>query len=308
MSRTTSTARQPGPDRLVTMTSSADDGPAPTSGGTHLDRHETADRLRTQDGRTVGSVASSAGVTVRTLHHWESVGLVVPSARTPSGYRLYDPPDVARVRRVVFYRALGMSLEDIGQVLDGSADQQAQMLRARRAELVAHTSHLQQMVAAVDRLVEAAETGILLTEDEQVEIFGASWQPSWVAEAGERWGGSAQWTEYAERAATMTADDWRAVAGEATGLTDALAAALSSGVAPGTPEAGALAERHRAWIGTYFACSREMQVCLARSYTDDPRYREHYDSLAPGLATWLRQVVEADAQVHGIDPESASWE
>jgi len=308
MSRTTSTAPRPGPDRLVVMTSPADDRPDPTSGGTHLDRHATADLPQVQDGSTVGSVASSAGVTVRTLHHWESVGLVVPSARTSSGYRLYAPSDVARVHRVVFYRGLGMSLEDIGQVLDGPAAQQAQMLRAQRADLVARASHLRQMVAAVDRLVEAAETGILLTDEEQVEIFGASWQPSWVTEAGERWSGSTQWAEYAERAASMTADDWRAVAGEATGLTDDLAAALRSGVAPGTPEAEALAERHRAWVGTYFACTREMQVCLARSYTDDPRYREHYDSLEVGLAAWVRQVIEADAQAHGIDPASAAWE
>src|SRR5699024_3086900 len=88
----------------------------------------------------------------------------------------------------------------------------------------------------------------------------------------------------------------------------ALADALARGVAPGSEEAGRLAERHRATISRHYECTRSMQVVLARMYTEDPRFAAHYDQRAEGLAAWLRAVIEEDARAHGIDPETAGWQ
>lgn len=258
--------------------------------------------------RTVGEVARLAGVTVRTLHHWDTIGLVAPSGRSSGGYRLYRAADVARVHRVLLYRELGLPLERIGELLAVPGATSAVTLRQQRAELAAHITRLQSMAAAVDRLVEAADRGILLSDEEQVAIFGDGWQPSWVAEARDRWGDSTQWAEYAERSAGMDADDWQQVADRAAALSQRLVDAMAAGVEPGSPEADVVAELHRASIDEHFTCSRSMQVCLARTYTDDPRFRAHYDDLAPGLAAWLRAVIEESARAHGVAPETATWE
>ncbi|ACZ23307.1 predicted transcriptional regulator [Sanguibacter keddieii DSM 10542] len=258
--------------------------------------------------RTVGDVARLAGVTVRTLHHWDTIGLVAPSGRSSGGYRLYRAADVARVHRVLLYRELGLPLERISELLDAPGATSAATLREQRAELAAHISRLQSMVVAVDRLVEAADRGILLSDEEQVAIFGDGWQPSWVAEAHDRWGDSTQWAEYAERSASMDADDWQQVADRAAALSQRLVDAMAAGVQPGSPEADAVAELHRASIDEHFTCSRSMQVCLARTYTDDPRFRAHYEGLSPGLAAWLRAVIEESARAHDVDPETATWE
>ena len=257
--------------------------------------------------QTVGEVARRAGVTVRTLHHWDTVGLVSPSGRTSGGYRLYAPADVARVHRVLLYRELGLPLERIAGLLDAPGATSVATLREQRAALDAHIARLQSTAAAVDRLIEAADRGVLLSDEEQVEIFGEAWQPSWVGEAHDRWGDSAQWAEYAERSAGMTADDWQQVADRSAALSQRLVDAMTAGVEPGSPEADSVAELHRASIDEHFTCSRSMQVCLARTYTDDPRFRAHYEDLAPGLATWLRAVVEESARAHGVDPETATW-
>ncbi|WP_051797617.1 MerR family transcriptional regulator [Streptomyces sp. NRRL S-337] len=260
------------------------------------------------EGLTVGRTAALVGVSVKTLHHWDAIELVRPSGRTWAGYRVYSGDDVARIHRVLVYRELGIPLADIGRILDDPDTHARDHLRRQRSQLTERISRLQKMVDAVDRMLAASKTGMRLTPEQQVEIFGADWQPARVEEAEERWGDSAQWAQYAERAAEMTPEDWKGVAVATEALNADLAAACRAGVAPGSAEANVLAERHRALISTYFDCPHPRQVCIGRLYVSEPGYAEYYDALAPGLTVWLRDAIFANAETHGVDPESATWE
>lgn len=259
------------------------------------------------DGLTVGGAASVVGVTVRTLHHWDEVGLAGPSQRTSGGHRLYDAADVARLHRVRLYRELGVPLADIAQLLDAPTEDAEESLTRQRDQVREHIARLERSADALDRLIEARRSGILLPHDEQVAIFGTTWQPSRQVEARERWGDSEQWAQYAERAADRSPEDWRRVMADLEVLHTDLARALREGVLPGSGRANALAERHRASMGAYFDCTHSMHVCLARSYAEDPGFRSFYDDIEQGLAEWLRDVVDANAVVHGVDPETATW-
>ncbi|SNR25014.1 MerR family transcriptional regulator [Actinomadura mexicana] len=258
-------------------------------------------------GLTIGAAASHAGVTVRTLHHWDAIGLVRPSERTAGGYRLYSAADVARINRVLIYRELGLSLDDIGELLDAPAVDMTVPLRQQRAQLLDRISRLQAMVDAVDRMIEAASAGILLSAEEQAAIFGQRWKPSWLADARERWGETAQWAQSAERAAGRAPEDWQQIADDIATLENDLATAKRAGVRPGSAEADVLAERHRASIGEYFDCTHSMQVCLGRRYAADPGFAAYYDAIEPGLTSWLRDIIDANARGKGIDPDSATW-
>jgi DNA-binding transcriptional MerR regulator len=259
------------------------------------------------DGLTVGAAAAHAGVTVRTLHHWDAIGLVSPSERTPGGYRLYTAADVTRIHRVLIYRELGLSLESIGELLHAPISDTAASLHRQRAQLLDHVSRLQQMVASVDRMIEAADVGILLSPEEQVAIFGSDWQPSWVTEAHDRWGHTPQWAQYAENAAGRSTQDWQQIADNVKTLDHDLAAAKRADVKPGTEQANALAQRHRASINAYFHCTASMHVCLGKTYTTNPGYVAHYEAIEPGLSNWLRSIIEANAHTEGIDPDTATW-
>ncbi|WP_328807775.1 MerR family transcriptional regulator [Nonomuraea antri] len=258
-------------------------------------------------GLTVGAAAAHAGVTVRTLHHWDRIGLVRPSGRTSGGYRLYSAAEVARIHRVLIYRELGLSLDDIGELLDAPAADMTVPLRQQRDQLLDRISRLQGMVDAVDRMIEAASAGILLSAEEQVAIFGQRWQPSWAAGARERWGHTAQWAQYAERAASRSAEDWQQIADAIVTLESDLAAAKRAGVSPGSAAAGELAERHRASLGAYFDCTLSMQVCLGRQQAADPGFTAYYDAIEPGLGGWLRDIIDANALAQGVDPDTAVW-
>jgi len=260
------------------------------------------------DGLTVGQAAALVGVSVKTLHHWDEVGLVRPSSRTAAGYRVYSGEDIARVHRVLVYRELGFELAAIGRLLDDPDLDAREHLHRQRSQLLERIGRLERMVGAVDRMLEASRRGILLTPREQVEIFGDTWRPEWAEEAKRRWGDTAQWRQYAERAATMSPLDWKAHAADVDALHAELAGAARAGIDPGSERARELAERHREQMSTYFDCTHSMHACLARRYTEEAEFAEYYEAMAPGLSRWLRGAVFANARAHGVDPETAVWE
>ena len=263
---------------------------------------------------TVGAVAALVGVSVRTLHYWDTIGLVRPSQRSWSGYRLYSPADVTRLHQVLVYRETGLPLACIGELLDDPGTDALAHLRRQRDLLTEQLSRTMRMVRAVDTLIDRTLSTVgtsprsgPLSPAEQAEILGTDWSPQYVAEAQERWGDTPEWAEATARQAAMTREDWEQVKARTLALEADLVAAMARGVEPGSQEANALAERHRADLGQWFTVTYPKQVLIARGYTADPRFAAHYDRQAPGLAAWLQQVVNANATAHGVDVEHATW-
>ncbi|MFE2291101.1 MerR family transcriptional regulator [Streptomyces sp. NPDC059452] len=260
------------------------------------------------DGLTVGQVAKRLDVTVRALHHWDETGLARPSLRTAAGYRLYTTDDLERLHRIVVYRELGLGLDRIRAVLDDSTADVPGALRAQRDQVAERIDRLQRLGAGLDRMIEAHERGLLLTVEQQAAIFGPRWDPDGPAQARRRYGDTTQWRQYAERSASRGPEEWQAIADDIAGFDRALGDAMDTGVTPGSPEAHQLVERHREVFASHFPLTRQMQVCLGRMYEDDPGFAAHYDGIRPGLATWFRRIIDADARAHGIDPDTATWD
>ncbi|MFG2587640.1 MerR family transcriptional regulator [Streptomyces sp. NPDC048438] len=262
----------------------------------------------TDDDLTVGQVSARLGVTVRALHHWDEIGLARPSLRTTAGYRLYTAADLERLHRIVVYREIGLGLDRIRTVLDDSTADVPGALRAQRTQVAERIDRLQRLSAGLDRMIDAHERGLLLTAEQQAAVFGPTWDPDWPAEARRRYGDTTQWLQYAERSASRDPEEWKAVAEAVAGLDRALGDAMDEGVAPGSPEADQLVERHREVFASYFPLTRQMQVCLGRMYEADPGFTAHYDGIRTGLAAWFRRIVDASARAHGIDPDTATWQ
>ena len=260
------------------------------------------------DGLTVGRTAELVGVSVRTLHHWDEIGLVSPSERTWSDYRVYQAADIERIQQVLLHRELGLSLAEVRAVLDDPDTDVVAQLDRQRAVLSERLDRLRRMIAAVDRMKEAHMSEQKLTAQQQAEILGDGWDPAWQDEAQENWGDTPEWAQSEKIKARMGVDDWKRVKEENDRLEADLAAAMTAGVQPGSEEANALAERHRASIGQWFDVTVQKQVCIARMYVQDPRFTAHYDERAEGLAAWLTAIVDANARAHGIDPATATWE
>ena len=257
---------------------------------------------------TVGEVSMLLGISVRALHHWDETGLVHPSRRSAAGYRLYSEADIMRLQQVLVYRQTGMSLADIKAVLDEPGADALTHLRRQRELVQGQVSHLQQMLSSIDMVMEIHQSGARISVAEMAEIWGTDWDPVYVEEAQARWGDTEDWAESYRRKARMTRADWERAHEETVALETALAEAMRSGVEPGSPEANALARWHRKDFNRWFEVSISKQVLIARGYVADERYARYYDKRAPGLAAWLKDVIDAGARSEGVDPATATWE
>lgn len=249
------------------------------------------------DAKTVGAVAALTGVSVRTLHHYDHIGLVVPSVRTPAGYRGYTDADIERLHLVLVYRSVGLPLEEIRTLLDDPDADVLEHLRRQHRLLLQEADRLQHTIKAVEELMHAHRSGIQLTAEEQVQIFGTTaFGGQYAAEAEERWGGTDAWKQSQQRVATLRKQDWIDIKAEGDALLDALAAAKRAGVAPGSPQANELAARHRASIERFYDCDDEMHRGLVEMYVTDARFTRYYDDVEPGLAQYLHDLVIASLQ------------
>jgi len=247
--------------------------------------------------RTVGAVARLAGVSVRTLHHYDEIGLLTPSDRSDAGYRRYADADLDRLQRILFYRELGFGLGDIRTVMtDGHTDASIH-LRRQHALLLERIDRLKRMAAAVKKALEARTMGISLTPEERFEVFGDFDPDEHAAEVEERWGTSDAYRESQRRVARYTKADWERIKADGQAATDAMVAAMRAGRPSDSAEAMDGAEAHRRQIDEWFyPCPSEMHVGLAEMYLADPRFTATYEKIAPGLAQYVHDAILANAR------------
>ena len=248
---------------------------------------------------TVGQVAEQLGVTVRTLHHYDQIGLLSPSARSGAGYRLYTQADLTRMQNVVVYRRLGFPLEEIADLLDDAGPALVEHLQRQRAAVMSRLEEMSSLVTAIDRALEKEMNGVDLTKEEQRELFGDGFSEEYAAEAQERWGDTDAWRQSQERTARYTKADWEQIKAESEAINAAFVAALEAG-APATSEAAMdAAERARKQIhDRFYDLSPEFHRNLGDMYVSDPRFTKTYEDIAPGLAQYVRDAIHANADRH----------
>jgi DNA-binding transcriptional MerR regulator len=191
---------------------------------------------------TIQQVAASAGVSSRTLRHYDDIGLLPPSRVGANGYRYYDVTAVARLQRILLLRELGLSLPVIADVLDRQQDEKT-ALRDHIELLAAEREHLDQRIMAVRRTLDAQRSGTDPSLEMMLDGFNDRYQDEVVAHWGERafQDSNAWWHGKSlkqQRAWKRDTDD----------LIAAWVAAWNDGVSPGSDRAHALAARHVEWL------------------------------------------------------------
>ncbi len=249
---------------------------------------------------TVGQVAAQFGVTVRTLHHYDQIGLLAPSERSYAGYRQYTTADLERLQSIVVYRRLGFSLEDVAALVDGDGEDLTTHLCRQRDAVTTRLHEVQDLLAAIDKALEKQMSNEPATTADMVELFGEAWEDA-DTEAEQKWGDSAAWKESKRRTKDYTRADWAAIKGEADALQQAFVDAKRAGLPPTSEVAMDAAEAHRLHIDQWFyALDHAFHRNLGDLYVQDPRFTATYDeSLGePGLAAYVREAIHANADRH----------
>lgn len=242
----------------------------------------------------VGDVSRIARVSVRTLHYYDEIGLLVPTARTDAGYRLYTDEDLLRLQQILIGRELGLSLEDIRRSLDDPSFDNRTALLEQKKQLQERAAQTTAMIAAVDAalaIVDANRTGGTMEK-----IFEGFDPAQYEAEVQERWGGTDAYKEAARRTKRYSKQDWQRHRSEQEAIYADAAALMNGGTAPTDDAAMAVAERHRLLIDRWFyPCGVDAHRGLASLYESDHRFSAGIDGHAPGLTAFLAASIRANA-------------
>ena len=234
---------------------------------------------------TVSRLARMARVSVRTLHHYDQIGLLKPSARTEAGYRLYGEPELLRLQQILFFKELDMPLDEVRQVLDDPGFDQVAALEHHRQSLQRRMERLTRLLRTIDRTIDRlTEDDMTLTDEELYGGFTPEQIEEYKREAREMYD-PAMVEESEQRVKKMSRAQWKAVGAEGEAVTTGLAALADR--EPGDPEVQALIARHHAWSENFYPCSAEVYRGLGRGYVEHPKFRAFYEKYRPGLADFM---------------------
>jgi DNA-binding transcriptional MerR regulator len=231
-------------------------------------------------------VTRLAGVSSRTLRHYDHIGLLRPTDIGAGGTRHYDRDQLLRLQHILVLRELGLALPEIAEIVDGDTDV-VETLRRHHRRLLAESDRLKELAATVARTIAEHEGGVPVGATEMFDGFAGD---PYAAEARERWGDVAR--EAQERAAAWSPAEKADFLAELERVHELFAELLRSGARPADPAVQDVVARHHAWMSRSWRPNRDGYLCVGRMYVDDERFTANIDRTQPGLAEFMRDAIE----------------
>ena len=241
----------------------------------------------------VKQVAQVSGVTVRTLHHYDAIGLLSPKTRTDAGYRIYTSADLLLLQQILVYRELGLSLDKINRLINDPAFDRRAALVEQRAQLRKRADHVNTMIKAVDAaLLNQEEDPIMDTQ----ELFDGFDPSKYEAEAEKRWGHTDAYAECAARTRRYDDADWLEIKAQNAALLGRVATLSAANVSPTSQAAMDLAEEHRQQIDRwYYPCDHAAHAALSELYVGESAFQISLDKHGRGVAAFLAAAIQANS-------------
>lgn len=234
---------------------------------------------------TVNALAKIAGVSVRTLHYYDQIGLLKPASIQKNGYRLYSEREALVLQQILFYRELDFSLEDMKRIVTASDFDLRQALQDQRRMLELKKQRLSKLLKTIDHTIYKLTQSHPMDEHDVQEVydaFGEETVKQYANEVKERWGQTEAYKQSMERASKMTKADMERYKHDADIFMKKVAATMDAGAT--SPEFQELIAQHFQSLSTWYEPNVEMYRGLAKMYVDDPRFTVYYENYRPGLA------------------------
>lgn len=233
----------------------------------------------------VGELAELTGLTIRTLHHYDEIGLLVPSERTAAGYRLYDDADVRRLYRIVALRRLGLALEDVAGCLDREGADPRDAVRRHLAEVESQLAAKQELRRLLVRILDALDQGESSSDRfidaiEVMTMFDKYYTPEQLAALEQRR------RDLGHEAIESAQDEW-------TELIAAVGAQRARGTDPADPRVQELARRWNELIEQFTGGDPGIRASLQRLYEEEGVERASRGAVDPELMSYVQAACEA---------------
>ena len=247
---------------------------------------------------TVKEAATLSGVSVRTLHHYDEIGLLRPAAVGANGYRYYGREELLRLQQILFHRELGFALDDIRVLLDDPKFDRIAALRTHRIKLEDEAKRYRDLVRTIDRTIVELNGDKAMKDKELYEGFSAEKQARWEKEIVDRYGdsGREKIEESKRNFAKMSPADMAEGKAEMEAIHAAFAQAMVAGHAPDAADVQALTARHYKWVCRAWKPNRGAYIGMGQLYVQNPEFRALYDGVKPGLAEFMAEAMKIYAE------------
>ncbi|MFY0761561.1 MerR family transcriptional regulator [Metabacillus dongyingensis] len=238
----------------------------------------------------VKEVADLVGISVRTLHHYDEIGLLTPDGATDSGYRLYSNENLETLQQILFFKELGFPLKKINEVISSPSFDREEALRLHRKMLLEKRNRLDQMIATVEKTIKHAKGEIEMSQKEKFEGFDFSQNP-YEQEARERWG-----DEAVDKANAKAAGMTKEMQDNFNNLYRKLADLRHE--SPSSEESQAAIGEWYVFLNEFGDYSLDAFKGLGQMYVDDERFTKNIDKFGEGLAAYMRDAMAVYADNH----------
>ena len=237
---------------------------------------------------TVKQLARLAGITSRTLHYYDEIGLLHPDAHGGNGYRFYGEQAMLRLQQILFFRELDFSLEQIKGILDNPDFDLLQALEGHKRALNERIERTKRLIDTVDKTILHIRGKIEMSKKDYYTGFDEEKQKQYEQQVRQRWGEEA-WAK---------TKDWNAYTPEQKNDILADLHDISEGIANNmdkgheSPEVQYWIGRWHRAINTYFyECSLEVFESLGHMYPVDPDFKASYENVRPGMAAFMEKAM-----------------
>lgn len=243
---------------------------------------------------TVQKLACMAGISPRTLRYYDEIGILKPARINSSGYRIYGKREIDLLQQILFYREMGLPLEEIGEIISRPGFDMTEALEEHRRKLLDKRGQLDQLISNVDKTIASMKGEVTMADKEKFEGF----KKKMIEENEDKYGREVR-EKYGDDAVEKSNAKLMGMSEEKYAETERLAEeildTLKEAMKTGDP-AGALAQKaaalHKKWLMEYWdSYSKEAHAGLVQMYVCDERFKAYYDRNQPGTAEFLRDAV-----------------
>ena len=234
--------------------------------------------------------AKLTGVSVRTLHFYDEIGLLKPSSvDEQNGYRFYDEQTLMRMQEILFYRELNFSLKEIRMILSSPDYDKQNALKEQKHLLTLKKERLERLISAIDSAMKGEIVNMNVFDNSEFEEK----RNEYAKEAREKWGDTAAYKEYAEKTADYSEDKHKQVNSAMDERIAEFADCKRNGFAPESQKTQALVKKWQDFITeNYYTCTKEILVGLGEMYVADERFQKNIDRHGDGTAQFMSDAIK----------------
>ena len=249
----------------------------------------------------VNEVAKMVGISVRTLHHYDQLGLLRPEKLTDAGYRLYSENDLDRLQQILFFKELDFNLKEIKEILDSPSFDRKRALKTHHELLIEKKNRLDSIIRSVEKTLSSLEGKIKMSKEEKFKPFDMKkieeHQQKYAEEVKQKYGHSNAYKESQLKNSKYTKNDWENITSQADEIYKQLATHMDKG--PADERVQKLIGQWRQHITNhYYTCTIEIFRGLGDMYVADERFTANIDQYGDGLASFMRDAMHHYCDMH----------